>query len=301
MDITAQTITDHANAANANCPDERTKFIFKHLITHLHDFVRETSITTEEWMNAIQFLTETGKKCTDIRQEFILLSDVLGVSALIDTVQNAKPATATEPTVLGPFYTEDAHQLSKGDSIASQGKGDHMYVEGRVLDTQGNAIAGAIIDTWEADQSGRYDTQYDDREGPDCRGRFISAEDGSYAFGAIVPVPYTVPFDGPVGNLLKKLGRHLYRPAHLHMMIQAPGFDTLITAFFLEGDPYLTSDAVFGARKSLVLKPEVISDQALSQARGFGEIPHVYAKKDIILATLDEVQKARSLPPSVQP
>lgn len=293
-DVTPETITGYVNAMDANCKDERMKFIFEKLVTHLHDFVRETSITTEEWMTTIQFLTDTGKMCTDIRQEYILLSDILGVSSLIDTMNNAKPSGATEATVLGPFFTEDAHDVSESGSIASEGKGDYMYVEGRVLDTEGKPIAGAIINTWETDGFGLYDTQYENREGPECRGRLFSAEDGSYAFRAVVPIAYGVPQDGTVGNLLSKLGRHIYRPAHLHMMIEAPGFEKLVTALYLKGDPFLNTDAVFGVRKSLIVDLEIITDTAISKARGFKEEkPHAYLKKDFILATPGEAAEAR--------
>ncbi|KAG5636903.1 hypothetical protein H0H81_006438 [Sphagnurus paluster] len=244
--------------------------------------------------------------------EFILLSDILGVSTLVDMINNAKPPGATEATVLGPFFTDDAHELSNGESIASEGKGDYMFVEGRVLDIQGNPISGAVIDTWETDGDGLYDNQYPDRDKPDCRGRLISAKDGSYAFRAVVPVPYPIPSDGTVGALLSHLGRHALRPAHLHIMIEAPGFEKLITALYFEGDPYLSTDAVFGVRKSLIVvcapsasikrtqtepflkKPELVTDGEKTKARGFAEgKPHVYLKKDFILATPAEVAVAR--------
>ncbi|KNZ73269.1 Hydroxyquinol 1,2-dioxygenase [Termitomyces sp. J132] len=294
MDMSADSITSNVHAINSNCTDERMKFIFRGLINHLHTFIRETSITNEEWMSAIQFLTHTGQMCSDIRQEFILLSDVLGVSTLIDAINNAKPPTATESTVLGPFFTEDAEHIANGETIASEGKGDYMFVEGRVLDTRGNPIAGAVIDTWEADANGLYDVQYTNRDKPDCRGRLISAEDGSYSFRAVMPSPYPVPSDGPIGGLLKRLGRHVYRPAHLHMVLEAPGFEKLTTALYFEGDPYLTSDAVFGVRTSLIMKPEIVTDEDKTIARGFVQRkPHVYLKKDFVLATPEEGAEAR--------
>ncbi|KAF9558566.1 intradiol ring-cleavage dioxygenase [Agrocybe pediades] len=296
MDMDASTITDHVHAMNSNCPDERTKFIFHSLIQHLHDFVRETALTTEEWMTAIKFLTATGQKCTDIRQEFMLLSDTLGVSTLIDAINNAKPPGATEATVLGPFYTEDAHDVENGGSIASEGKGDCLYVEGRVTDTQGKGIPNAIIDTWETDGHGLYDTQYDDRTEPDCRGRLHTGEDGSFAYRAVVPVSYPIPADGPVGAMVATLGRHVFRPAHLHVRVEAPGFETLITTFFMDGDEYVHSDAVFGVKSSLITKPEIVEDVELTKARGFKEAkPHAYIKRDIVLATHEEAVKARQL------
>lgn len=287
MNMTSDSITANVHEMNANCDNERTKFIFQSLVNHLHDFVRETSLTTEEWMIAINFLTETGKISSDIRQEFILLSDTLGVSTLVDSMNNAKPPGATESTVLGPFFTEDAHDVEKGDSIASEGKGDYMYVEGRVTDIQGRAIPNAVIDTWETDGHGLYDTQYDERVGPDCRGRLRTAEDGSYAFRAVVPVSYPIPNDGPVGRMMSKLGRHVFRPAHLHVQIHALGYESLTTALFFKGDPYLTSDAVFGVKASLIIEPEIMEDLVLSKSRGFKEAkPHAYLKHDFVLASV---------------
>jgi len=294
LDINAESITANVHAINANCEDDRMKFVFKSLINHIHDFVRETSLTTEEWMTAINFLTETGQMCSDIRQEFILLSDTLGVSALVDSINGVKPPGATECTVLGPFFTEDAHEKEKGDSIASEGKGDYMFVEGVVADIRGNPIPNAIIDTWETDGFGLYDTEYETREGPECRGRLHSAEDGSYAFRAVVPVSYPIPSDGTVGRMISKLGRHPYRPAHLHIRINAPGYAELITALYFKGDPYLTSDAVFGVKSSLIVEPEIINDLSISKARGFKEPkPHAYLKQDFVLATVDEVAELR--------
>jgi len=294
MNMTPSSITENVHAMNANCENERTKFIFRNLIDHLHDFVRETALTTEEWMTAINFLTETGKKCTDIRQEFILLSDTLGISTLVDSLNAAKPPGATECTVLGPFFTEDAHDVQLGGSIASEGKGDYMYIEGRVVNLQGNPIPDAIIDTWETDGHGLYDTQYDDRKEPDCRGRLRSSEDGSYAFRAVVPVSYPIPSDGTVGRMVSALGRHVFRPAHLHIQIQSPGYETLTTALYFEGDPYLTSDAVFGVKSSLIVKPEIVEDLSLSKARGFKEAKsHAYLKKDFVLATPEQGAEAR--------
>ncbi|KAF5324248.1 hypothetical protein D9619_011402 [Psilocybe cf. subviscida] len=296
LNMNADSITANVHAMNANCKDERTKFIFHSLINHLHDFVRETSLTNEEWMTAIQFLTETGQKCTDIRQEFILLSDTLGVSTLVDSINNAKPPGATEGTVLGPFFTEDAPDLDKGASIASEGKGDYMFVEGIVQDVQGKPIPNAIIDTWETDGHGQYDTQYDNREFPDCRGRLRTAEDGSYAFRAVVPVSYPIPGDGTVGRMMSVLGRHIYRPAHLHIQIAAPGYATLITSLFFKGDPYLTSDGVFGVKSSLIEEPVTVTDLALSKQRGFKEAkPHAYLKRDFVLATNEQGVEAREL------
>ncbi|KAJ7709024.1 intradiol ring-cleavage dioxygenase [Mycena rosella] len=294
LDMSADSITENVHAINSNCTDERTKFIFKNLVTHLHDFVRETSITTEEWMTALEFLTRTGQKCTDIRQEFILLSDVLGVSSLVDSMNNAKPPGATEATVLGPFFTTDALEFDNGASIASEGKGDYMWVEGKVLDTKGNPIPNCLIDTWETDSNGLYDTQYSQRGGPDCRGRLHTKDDGSFFFRAIVPVSYPIPSDGPVGHMVKALGRHVFRPAHLHMMLQATGFEKLTTALYFKGNPYLTSDAVFGVKSSLIVETTTETDVTVTRARGFKEAKsHEVLKHDFVLATPEEGAEAR--------
>ncbi|KAF8997727.1 intradiol ring-cleavage dioxygenase [Cyathus striatus] len=297
LDLTAESITENVLAINAqNCKDERMKSVFTSLVKHLHAFVKETELTTEEWMTAINFLTETGQKCTDIRQEFILLSDSLGVSTLVDSINNAKPPGATEGTVLGPFHTGDAHEFSNGESIATEGKGDYLFIQGKILDTQGKPVAGAIIDTWETDGHGLYDTQYANRLEPDCRGRLHSADDGSYSFRAVVPIAYPIPNDGPVGRMVSQLGRHVYRPAHLHMMIDALGYEKLTTALYFEGDPYLASDAVFGVKKSLIVKPDLITDLEQTKARGFKEAkPHVLLTKDFVLATPKEAKAARKL------
>ncbi|KAF8211081.1 intradiol ring-cleavage dioxygenase [Mycena galopus ATCC 62051] len=296
LDMSADNITENVHAMNAHCPDERMKTVFKSLVTHLHDFIRETSITTEEWMTALEFLTKTGQKCTDIRQEFILLSDVLGVSSLVDSINNAKPPGATEATVLGPFFTTDALDFENGESIASEGKGNYLWVEGKVLDTKGNPIPNCLIDTWETDGHGLYDTQYTQRGGPDCRGRLHTKEDGSFFFRAIVPVSYPIPSDGTVGELLKAQGRHVFRPAHLHMMLEADGFEKLTTAFYFNGDPYLYSDAVFGVKSSLIVDTTTETDVEVTRARGFKEATtHQVLKRDFVLATHEEGVEARKL------
>ncbi|CAE6338260.1 unnamed protein product [Rhizoctonia solani] len=268
-DIRPETITANVNKINSNCPDERMKFVLSRLTYHMHEFVRETSLTTDEWMAGIQFLTATGQTCTDIRQEFILLSDVLGVSALVDAIDHPKVGNSTESTVLGPFFTEDAHDIQHGESIASEDKGEYLYVSGRVVGSNGEPVADAIVDTWETDDQGFYDTQYDNRVEPDCRGRLRTGPNGEYAFRAVVPVAYPIPSDGPVGKLLAKLQRHVYRPAHLHIKIQAVGYETLVTTVFPRGDPFLTCDAVFGAKKSLVVDLKDVDDEALARKRGF--------------------------------
>ncbi|KAG1849967.1 Intradiol ring-cleavage dioxygenase [Suillus subluteus] len=276
-------------------PNPRHRFIFKALIKHLHQFINETSLTTDEWMAAIDFLTRTGQKCTPLRQETILLSDVLGVSALVDSLNNPIAGGATENSVLGPFLTEDAADVNFGESIASEGKGDYMYVEGRILTTDGQPIPNAVIETWETDANGFYDIQYEDRTHPDCRGRLRSGDDGRFGYRAVVPVAYPIPGDGPVGELLLLLGRHNMRPNHLHMMVEAPGFHKLVTAFYPDGCDYLRSDSVFGVKKSLVVNLKDIVDDEEARKRGF---PHGDSFKllqyDIVLLTEEQSTAMRA-------
>ncbi|ORY90307.1 Intradiol ring-cleavage dioxygenase [Leucosporidium creatinivorum] len=297
VDMSPASITENVHAINSLCPDPRQKFVFEKLVTHLHDFAREVSLTTEEWMSAIHFLTATGKICSDIRQEFILLSDIFGLSALVDSMNHPVVAPATEGTVLGPFFTEDAKELEAGQSIASEGKGEYMWCEGRILDIEGNPVANCKIETWETDDEGLYDTQYEGRTEADCRGRLTSDENGYYSYRAILPTPYPIPNDGPVGGLLKSLNRHVFRPAHLHMMFYRDGYETLITALYFKGDPYLKSDAVFGVKTSLIVDPQLITDESKSRALGFKNGPYWHLEKDYVLLTSAqaEEQKRKSL------
>ncbi|KIK46558.1 hypothetical protein CY34DRAFT_800233 [Suillus luteus UH-Slu-Lm8-n1] len=288
--ITANVLKLTEQAANP-----RHRFIFKALIKHLHQFVNETSLTTDEWMAAIEFLTRTGQKCTPLRQENILLSDVLGVSALVDSLNNPVVGGATENSVLGPFFTEDAADVDFGESIASEGKGEYMYVEGRVLTTDGQPIPNAVIDTWETDADGYYDTQYAERPHPDCRGRLRTDDDGRFGYRAVVPVAYPTPGDGPVGELLRLLGRHNMRPNHLHVVVEAPGFHKLVTAFYPEGCEFLRSDCVFGVKKSLVVNLKDIVDDEEARKRGFprgGSFKLL--QHDIVLLTEDQSATMRA-------
>ncbi|GAA5857017.1 hypothetical protein JCM8547_007918 [Rhodosporidiobolus lusitaniae] len=293
QDMSPANITENVHAINSLCPDQRQKFVFEKLVTHLHDFAREVSLTTEEWMAAIQFLTATGKICSDIRQEFILLSDALGLSALVDSMNHPVIPPATEGTVLGPFFTEDAKDLAAGESIASEGKGDYMWCEGRILDIKGNPIPNCTIETWETDDDGLYDTQYEGRTEADCRGRLHSDANGYYSYRAILPTPYPIPNDGPVGKLLKSLNRHVFRPAHLHMMFIAEGYETLITALYFKGDPYLKSDAVFGVKSSLIVDPQLVEDEEKAKSLGFKHGPYWHLTKDYVLLTTAEAEKAK--------
>ncbi|KAL1881496.1 hypothetical protein Plec18167_003092 [Paecilomyces lecythidis] len=259
-DLTADNITATVIAINSNCNDPRMKYLFERLVSHIHDFARETRLTTSEWQASIKFLTEVGQICTDVRQEFILLSDVLGLSLLVDSIDHPKPENSTEGTVIGPFHTHEAKDLAHGSAISADPAGEPMLVVGTVKDTKGNPIPDVKIDVWETDSKGFYDVQYSDHGEPDGRAVIRSDQNGDFFFNAIVPVPYPIPHDGPVGKLLQKLHRHPYRPSHFHFMFEKPGYDHLITALYRRGDPYEASDAVFGVKNSLVVDIGTVSD-----------------------------------------
>lgn len=223
------------------------------LVDHLHAFVKETRLTQDEWEVAIAFLTRTGQICSAERQEFILLSDVLGISTLVDAVNNRRPEGATESTVLGPFHVAGAPVRNMGDNINLDGNGETCLYEGRVLDIEGNPVEGARIDVWSDNSEGYYDVQQPDIQPKwNNRGIFITGSDGAYHFIGIKPVSYPIPDDGPVGQMLEYLGRHPNRPAHMHFLITAQGYRKLVTHTFVGDDPYLASDAVFGVKEALI-------------------------------------------------
>lgn len=233
--------------------DPRLATVMESLVRHLHGFVTEVSLTQQEWDYAIGFLTRTGQICSDERQEFILLSDVLGVSMLVDAINNRRPRGATENTVFGPFHVEGAPIRQMGDTISLDGKGESCLFEGRVLDLDGNPVEGATVDVWSDNADGFYDVQQPGIQPKwNNRGRFVTGPDGRYSFVGIKPVSYPIPDDGPVGQMLAHLGRHPYRPAHMHYLVTAPGYQRLVTHTFVGGDEYLTSDAVFGVKDTLV-------------------------------------------------
>jgi hydroxyquinol 1,2-dioxygenase len=253
--IDEQTITPAVLAAMAECGDERLLEVMSSLVRHLHDFAREVSLTENEWFAGIRFLTEAGRITDDRRQEFILLSDVLGLSMLVTAQNNTKPAGCTESTVLGPFFVEGAPKVENGADIANGAPGAPSVVRGRVLGLAGEPVADAVIDVWQSDEDGFYDVQLPAQSGePEARGRaqLRSDSDGRFHFRSVLPEHYPIPHDGPVGTLLEALGRHPWRPAHVHFKIEAPGYERLITHVFRDGDVYLDSDAVFGVRSSLV-------------------------------------------------
>lgn len=245
-------LTKAVIARLADTPDARTREIMSSLVRHLHDFAREVKLTEAEWMRGIEFLTATGQLCDDKRQEFILLSDVLGLSMLTVAMHHEKPDGCTESTVFGPFHVEGAPHYEHGADLANGARGEPCVVHGRVTGVDGRSIADAVVETWQADADGHYDVQYEGLEVAQGRGVLKSGDDGRFHFRTIVAQAYPIPDDGPVGELLRATGRHPWRPAHLHFMIKAPGYETLVTHVFRRGDKYLDSDAVFGVRKSLI-------------------------------------------------
>lgn len=251
--IDEHNITDAVIARLRDCQDARLKEVMTSLIRHLHGFVRDVRLTEREWEQSIRFLTATGQKCDDRRQEFILLSDVLGVSMLTVAMNQSWPEGATEATVFGPFHVEDAPRCDSGADIALGAPGRPLDVDIEVVDLRGQPVVGAEVDTWQADEDGLYDVQRPELgERRRARGVFLTDADGKVRFSSVLPTSYPVPTDGPVGELLLATGRHPWRPAHIHFRIRAPGFATLITHLFLDGDSYLDSDVVFGVRSSLI-------------------------------------------------
>jgi len=255
MATTEDELTSEVIASFAAAPDVRLKQIMESLVKHLHSFAKEVRLTDEEWFAGIKFLTDSGDMCSDVRQEFILLSDTLGLSSLVDLINHAKgDDLATEPTILGPFHVSGAPLLENGASIITRtlAGGEPAIVRGRVLDIAGNPITGAIIDVWQTDANGMYDIQDSSEVNGNLRGRFKSDNEGRYEFQTIRPVPYPIPADGPVGKMLRSVNRHEWRAAHIHAIVEATDFTSVTTHIFDKESDYLDSDTVFGVKGSLI-------------------------------------------------
>lgn len=247
------TITEAVLERVHQARDPRVREVSEALVRHLHAFVREIEPSQSEWAAGIDFLTRAGHMCNEKRQEFILLSDTLGVSMLVDAINHRQPKGATETTVLGPFHVQGAPVFELGADIAGGMKGTPLFVDGSVSSLDGVPVANATIDVWHADSEGYYDVQQEVELGsPAGRARFRTGEDGRFHFWTIRPAAYPIPHDGPVGQMLDLQGRHPYRPAHVHFIIAAPGQETLITHVFAAGDEYLDSDVVFGVKDSII-------------------------------------------------
>ena len=249
-----KSITEAVIARMSSCEDPRFRHVMTSLIRHVHDFVRDVQLTEGEWITAIQFLTDVGKTCTEQRQEFILLSDTLGISVLVISINHPAESGSAESTVLGPYYWEGAPDLPNGSNLAVGVKGDPTFYSGRVLSNSGEPLANALLDVWSGDGEGNYDMQMPGDVGMKARGRIRTDAQGRYSFRSIRPEYYPVPTDGPVGRMLRAMGRHPYRPGHIHMIVSAQGYDPVTTHLFSAGSQYLDSDAVFGVKESLVAK-----------------------------------------------
>lgn len=249
------------NSRMADSVDPRLHEVMTSLVEHLHAFAKDARLTQSEWELGIDFLTRTGQLCSDRRQEFVLLSDVLGLSMLVDAINNQRPPQATENTVFGPFHVNGAPTLEMGANISLDAKGDSCIFEGSVCDLDGQPIEGASLDVWCDNADGFYDVQQPGVQPQwNNRGRFVTGTDGRYWFRGIKPTSYPIPDDGPVGKLLGNLGRHPYRPAHMHFLVTAPSYQRLVTHTFVAGDDYLESDAVFGVKDSLIAEYERLED-----------------------------------------
>jgi hydroxyquinol 1,2-dioxygenase len=246
-----ESVLQQVLASFSETPDPRLKTILESLVKHLHAFARDVRLTEAEWDYAIDFLTRVGHITDDRRQEFILLSDVLGLSMLTIGINHPVEANATESTVFGPFFVEDAPHVELGGDIAGGAEGEPSWVTGHVTSTDGNPVPGARLEVWEADDEGQYDVQYDD--GRTAGRAYLEAdESGEFRFWGLTPTPYPIPHDGPVGQMLEATKRSPVRAPHLHFMVTAPGYRRLVTHIFVAGDPYLENDSVFGVRPSLI-------------------------------------------------
>ncbi|MGW6544793.1 intradiol ring-cleavage dioxygenase [Streptomyces massasporeus] len=282
-DATRAGVTEQALAGLSGTADPRLRELLTGLVRHLHDFARETRLTQQEWERAIDFLTATGRMCTGTRQEFILLSDVLGLSMLVETLSGDRAAGTTESTVLGPFHMTESPVRALGDDIDLVGGGEKCVVSGRVRSADGTPLPGAVVDVWQADDKGFYDVQQPGvQPAGNGRGLFTADAEGRFWFRTCVPAAYPIPTDGPVGALLRATGRHPYRPAHIHFIATAEGHTPVTTHIFVAGGDYLDSDAVFAVKQSLVQDFAETDDPSLAREFGVAN-PFRLARFDLVL------------------
>jgi hydroxyquinol 1,2-dioxygenase len=289
--VTEENLTDLAIERWSNIPDPRLRQVMMSLVKHLHAFVRDVEPTQQEWMAAIMWLTRVGQISDAKRQEFILTSDVLGISMLVDAINNRAPGAATPSTVEGPFHIADSPQIADGGNMAVGAPGIPTFCTGRITDLDGKPVAGAMLDMWQTDGEGLYETQVEGAEGY-MRGIYHSNPDGTYTVRTVAPIGYTVPMDGPVGELMYKTRISHMRPAHIHFHIAAPGYKSLTTHLFQKGDQYIDTDVVFGVKEPLIV--EFVKKPAGSKAPN-GEImnePFYEVKYDFKLAKAAQAQKA---------
>lgn len=282
MDFTAETATEAVVESFRHTDDPRLREVLESLTRHLHDFVRDVGLSLEEWEQAVAFLTAVGQKCDDTRQEFVLLSDVLGVSTLVETLNGA--GEGTESTVLGPFHMTESPSRELGNSVDLLGTGRACVVSGRVLASDGTPLPGAELDVWQCNEEGFYDVQQPDVQPPgNGRGLFHADDQGRYWFRTVVPSHYPIPTDGPVGRLLDATGRHPYRPAHIHFIVKAKDHLPVTTHVFVADSPYIDSDAVFAVKSGLITDFAESYDERDAERFGVG-VPFVHARFDLVLA-----------------
>ncbi len=257
--VTEENLTDLAIERWKNIPDPRLRRIMTSMIKHMHAFVRDVELTEAEWLTAINWLTRTGKMCTNKRQEFILASDVLGISMLVDAINHRLETGATPTTVTGPFHIHDSPELENGANMAGNAPGIPCFVTGIVRSLDGKPIKGAVLDIWQTDGDGLYEAQRDVKE-PWLRAIYRTQADGSYVFRTVAPIGYTIPMDGTIGELMTRTKISHMRPAHIHFLIDAPGYHRIITHIFQKGDQYIDTDVVFGVKKELIVPFEKKSD-----------------------------------------
>jgi hydroxyquinol 1,2-dioxygenase len=277
--------------------DPRFREIVTSAVKHLHAFAREVELTEEEWFDGIKFLTAVGQKCDDKRQEFILLSDILGLSMMIVALNHKTVPGATEATVLGPFFAHGAKEFEYGGDLREgcTVKGEDVWVTGKITSLDGKPVANAVLDIWQAKADGIYDVQ---TEGEfELRGRVKAKANGEYAFKSYKPKFYSVPVDGPVGELIRATGNHHMRPAHMHAIVSAPGYQQVITHVFVEGDKYLDEDAVFAVKNSLIAKYSKVTDPAEAKRLGMPS-PFVKLEWDFKLAPESGVKARKKIAPS---
>lgn len=256
-DLNETTLTAAVIEQMATTTDPRMREIMDAAVRHLHAFAREVSLRPEEWLAGVQFMTAVGKACTPFRQEFILLSDTLGLSRMVNLLHDGRSeAAGTETSLLGPFYRNDSPQMAAGASIARNAASEEIGFFGTVRDDAGHPVAGATVEVWQTDPEGAYDLQADDPTQMDFRAQFRTGADGRYSFRATIPFGYTIPMDGPVGAMVRAQNRHGCRPAHTHFLIGAAGCRELVTAVYFGHDPYIDSDVVFGVSNSLIVAPQ---------------------------------------------
>jgi len=260
-------LTERVQRSFDGTASPRLRDIMRSLVSHLHAFAGEVGLTEGEWAAAVDFLTRLGKISDDKRQETILLSDVLGLSMLTIAINHPHVDGITDSTVFGPFFVAGSPEIAMGEDLSGGASGQPCSYSGSVRSVLGAPVAGARIEVWHSDEAGNYDVQYADLSTPQGRGHLFTGADGRYAFRSVLPEPYPIPMDGPVGDLLRATGRSPMRPAHVHFMITAPAYVTLITHVFRDGDPHLGSDAVFGEKESLVRGFEQVADEEPARFR----------------------------------